>query len=101
MTRYSRFKRRRPLAALRRKLVKVLRKRKDRPVHSLHFRIGGLDDVIFIGSVSTAAMPETEMPRRQFQRFAREDIAWIRTGVPRPHHGVDSGAFSDCDLRFN
>ncbi len=42
-------------------LVKIFRKRHHRPVESLHLRIGGIDDVIFIRRMGATAMAQTEM----------------------------------------
>ena len=49
----------------------------------------------------TAAMPETEVPGRELERFAGEGITGIRAGVAGPEQGINSEFFVGGELRLN
>src|SRR5262249_57019656 len=67
-----------------------------RDIEALDLRVGGFDDVIFVGRMCAAAVAESEMARGQLERFAGEDISRIRAGIARPEQRVDSEFFVGC-----
>src|SRR5207253_6036098 len=81
-------------------LVEIFDERHHRAVETLYFRVRGFDDVIFIRRMRAAAMTESEMAGRKLDRFARENVAGIRTGVARPEQGINPESFVSRGLRF-
>src|SRR5215469_7873279 len=80
-------------------LVQILDIGHCRAIDPLDFRITGLNHIVLIGSVSAAAVSQTEVASRQAKRFAGEHISWPGTRQPRHHYGVDSGPAIDCGPR--
>src|SRR5438270_8444922 len=65
--------------------------RPHRAIYSLHLRITGLDHVILIGRMRSAAVTETEVTGRQMQWLASENISRPRTCKPGKHDGINAG----------
>src|SRR5207244_1304275 len=83
-----------------RQLEQVFDERHHRAIESLNLRIRRFNDVIFVRRVRAAAVTQSEMSRGELEWFARENVAGIRTGVPRPEQRIDSELFISCGLRF-
>src|SRR3954451_17383834 len=61
-------------------------------IYSLHLRITGLDDVILIWGVRSAAVPETEVTGRKMQWLSSENVSGPRTCKTGKHDRIDAGA---------
>src|SRR5882724_9069768 len=66
------------------KRIQILHERGNGSVEPLYFRIGGLDQVVLVGSVGAGSVAEPEVTRRQAQRCGGEHTSRPRSGRTRP-----------------
>ena len=71
----------------------------DRAVEAHHLRVRGVDEVVLIRYVRAVPMSETEVPGRQLEERAGENIPGPGTGVPRPEERLEAIAPVDVQLR--
>src|SRR5882724_2414683 len=68
---------------------KVLHEGEHGAIEPLDLRVRGFDDVVFVRSMSTAAVTEAEMAGWQAERFAREHVAGPRARITRPEQRIN------------
>src|SRR5881296_2060644 len=73
-----------------RQLEKVFHKRECCAVHAFDLRVRRFDNVIFVRSMSAAAMAKTKVAGGELQRRAGEHVARPGTCAARPEQGIDS-----------
>jgi len=81
-------------------LVQILHKRHRRAVEPVHLGVGRFDDVVLVGSVRAASMPQAEVAGSEAQRSAGEGVARVRSSIAQPQDRIDAAALEHGDLRL-
>src|SRR5690349_7447933 len=75
-------------SAFLRQCIEQFGKGADCAVHAVDLGIFRFDDVVLVGSVRAASMPESKRACRQMQRFACENVAGPRPRAPRKNDRI-------------
>src|SRR5258708_39980823 len=82
----------------RRQFEQIFHEREHGAVKSLDFRTCGLDHVVFVRRMGTAAMAKAEMAGGLADRITGEDITGPRACAARPEQGINPSTAEDRDL---
>src|SRR5271165_5434918 len=84
-----------------RQRVQILDERSHCSIQTRHLRVGGIDQVVLIRSMSARSMTKSKMSRREIQRRIREDVPRPRSGRARPQQGILAELFVRRHLRLD
>src|SRR5262249_45286124 len=81
-------------------LVQVLDKRQHGAIEAFDVLVRGLDHIILVWRMGTAAVAKAKMPRCRFGGFAGKNVTRIGTGFSGQKHRLNTRTLKYCHLRL-